>query len=158
MSNPRTPEILAIPRRVSTLSRLPRYFATGEDRPLLTDTKLIDRLYKRNRIFVMTAITLGYGIAHMCRRLPRPSHLSSCKAVARPAPGCHAVGSIPAQGGSFHRSHDGEAAARCALRSTGPQVSTYFASAFIIPSQVSTLPWSSMSSVNHVWVTFLLSV
>jgi OPA family sugar phosphate sensor protein UhpC-like MFS transporter len=44
-----------------------RFFAAGEDKPLLRDTQLIDRLYKRNRISIMLAITLGYGIAYTCR-------------------------------------------------------------------------------------------
>ena len=53
--------------QASLQSRIVSFFATGKDRPLLTDAKEIDRLYKRKRIFVMTAITLGYGIAYMCR-------------------------------------------------------------------------------------------
>jgi OPA family sugar phosphate sensor protein UhpC-like MFS transporter len=44
-----------------------RFFATGEDRPLLGDKLEIDRLYRRNRISIMSAITIGYGIAYMCR-------------------------------------------------------------------------------------------
>ena len=67
MSSPRISETLAPPSRASLLSRLLKFFATGTNRPLLTDTVQIDRLYKRHRVFVMTAITLGYGIAYMCR-------------------------------------------------------------------------------------------
>jgi MFS transporter, OPA family, sugar phosphate sensor protein UhpC len=44
-----------------------RFFATGPDKPLIQDPQQIDRLYKRNRIAIMTAITLGYGIAYTCR-------------------------------------------------------------------------------------------
>lgn len=44
-----------------------RYFATGPDRPLLSDQQEIDRLYRRKRIAIMTWITLGYGIAYTCR-------------------------------------------------------------------------------------------
>ena len=44
-----------------------RFFAAGEDSPLLTDKQEIDRLYKRNRITIMLAITIGYGVAYMCR-------------------------------------------------------------------------------------------
>lgn len=44
-----------------------RFFATGEDKPLLSDQREIDRLYKRYRISVMTWITLGYGVAYTCR-------------------------------------------------------------------------------------------
>jgi len=54
-------------RHPSVLSRLFQFFATGEDKPLLTDRLAIDRLYRRNRMAVMTAITLGYGIAYTCR-------------------------------------------------------------------------------------------
>ncbi len=44
-----------------------RFFAAGEDRPPLGDGREIDRLYRRNRISIMLAITIGYGIAYMCR-------------------------------------------------------------------------------------------
>ena len=44
-----------------------RFFATGADKPLLRDKRQIDRLYRRNRIAVMTSITLGYGVAYTCR-------------------------------------------------------------------------------------------
>ena len=43
------------------------FFASGHDRPPLGDAREIDRLYRRSRISVMMAITLGYGIAYMCR-------------------------------------------------------------------------------------------
>ena len=55
------------PSRVPILPAILRYFASGEDKPLLHDPKQIERLYKRYRISIMTAITLGYGIAYMCR-------------------------------------------------------------------------------------------
>ena len=44
-----------------------RFFATGKDQPLLDDPGQIDQLYRRNRIVIMTAITVGYGISYMCR-------------------------------------------------------------------------------------------
>jgi hypothetical protein len=50
-----------------TLLKPFRFFATGEDKPLLSDQREIDRLYKRYRIAVMTWITLGYGVAYTCR-------------------------------------------------------------------------------------------
>ena len=43
------------------MNSLLRHFATGEDKPLLTDQREIDRLYRWNRISVMASITLGYG-------------------------------------------------------------------------------------------------
>ncbi len=57
---------LRSPRR-PLLTRLFRFFATGEDRPPLIDRAEIDRLYRRNRVTIMTAITLGYGVAYTCR-------------------------------------------------------------------------------------------
>jgi len=51
----------------SFLTRIFRFFATGEDRPPLTDRAEIDRLYRRNRVAIMTTITVGYGIAYTCR-------------------------------------------------------------------------------------------
>jgi len=44
-----------------------RVFVTGEDRPPLTDEGLIDKLYKRHRLRIMLAITIGYGIVYTCR-------------------------------------------------------------------------------------------
>ena len=44
-----------------------RRVKTGEDRPLLDDPQLIDTLYKRHRLRIMLAITIGYGIVYTCR-------------------------------------------------------------------------------------------
>ena len=44
-----------------------RLLATGADRPLLEDQREIDRLYRRNRLRIMLAITIGYGIVYTCR-------------------------------------------------------------------------------------------
>jgi len=62
-----TTDTISTPRRKAIPWRIVSFFASGKNHPLLTDTKKIDRLYKRHRIFIMTAITLGYGIAYMCR-------------------------------------------------------------------------------------------
>jgi OPA family sugar phosphate sensor protein UhpC-like MFS transporter len=43
------------------------WFASGEDKPLLGDAKLIDRLYRQKRIAVILSLTVGYGIAYTCR-------------------------------------------------------------------------------------------
>lgn len=43
------------------------FFATGPDRPLITDTATVDALYRRHRLRVMLAITLGYGVIYTCR-------------------------------------------------------------------------------------------
>jgi OPA family sugar phosphate sensor protein UhpC-like MFS transporter len=44
-----------------------RFFATGPDQPQLADAATIDRLYRRHRLRVMLAITLGYGVIYTCR-------------------------------------------------------------------------------------------
>ena len=44
-----------------------RWLATGPDRPQLADQREIDRLYRRNRLRIMLAITLGYGVVYTCR-------------------------------------------------------------------------------------------
>lgn len=49
------------------LSTLVRFFATGPDRPAISDSGLIDALYRRHRLRVMIAITLGYGLIYTCR-------------------------------------------------------------------------------------------
>jgi OPA family sugar phosphate sensor protein UhpC-like MFS transporter len=49
------------------MKALIRSFATGPDAPLLTEADEVDRLYRSNRIRVMLAITIGYGLIYMCR-------------------------------------------------------------------------------------------
>jgi MFS transporter, OPA family, sugar phosphate sensor protein UhpC len=44
-----------------------RYFATGADRPVIEDTARIEAEYRSNRLRVMLAITLGYGVIYTCR-------------------------------------------------------------------------------------------
>jgi len=43
------------------------FFATGADRPVIADQGEVDRLYRRHRLRVMLAITLGYGLIYTCR-------------------------------------------------------------------------------------------
>jgi len=42
-------------------------FRTGEDRPRIEDENLVDSLYKRHRLRIMLAITIGYGLVYTCR-------------------------------------------------------------------------------------------
>ena len=44
-----------------------RHFRTGRDQPLLEDQNQIDSLYKRHRMRIMLAITIGYGLVYTCR-------------------------------------------------------------------------------------------
>jgi OPA family sugar phosphate sensor protein UhpC-like MFS transporter len=44
-----------------------RVFAAGPDAPRIADSGEIERLYRRNRVRVMLAITLGYALIYMCR-------------------------------------------------------------------------------------------
>ncbi|HEX9971397.1 MAG TPA: MFS transporter [bacterium] len=44
-----------------------RFWQMGKDKPLIQDQTEIDRLYRRNRISIMLAITLGYGFGYTCR-------------------------------------------------------------------------------------------
>ena len=44
-----------------------RFFATGKDLPEIQDKKTIDKLYKKYRLHVMLAITVGYGFAYPLR-------------------------------------------------------------------------------------------
>lgn len=44
-----------------------RFFATGPDKPVLKNQEKIDRLYKKYRLHVMLAITVGYGLAYPLR-------------------------------------------------------------------------------------------
>lgn len=49
------------------MNQVLRFFAVSADRPQLEDQQEVDRLYKRYRLSVMLAITIGYGIAYTCR-------------------------------------------------------------------------------------------
>jgi OPA family sugar phosphate sensor protein UhpC-like MFS transporter len=44
-----------------------RFFATGADQPLLSHPDRVNQLYRRHRIGVISAITVGYGFAYTCR-------------------------------------------------------------------------------------------
>ena len=44
-----------------------RVFLTGADRPPLEDRGMVDSLYKRHRLRIMLAITIGYGLVYTCR-------------------------------------------------------------------------------------------
>lgn len=44
-----------------------RFFATGKDIPEIKDKNTIDKLYKKYRLHVMLAITVGYGLAYPLR-------------------------------------------------------------------------------------------
>lgn len=44
-----------------------RFFATGEDRPAISDQPTIDAMFRKHRFRVMLAITLGYGLIYTCR-------------------------------------------------------------------------------------------
>lgn len=43
------------------------FFATGPDAPPLGDSARVDTLYRRHRLRIMLAITLGYGFVYTCR-------------------------------------------------------------------------------------------
>ncbi len=49
------------------MNALLRSFATGAEAPRIEQQAEIDRLFRRNRIRVMLAITLGYGLIYTCR-------------------------------------------------------------------------------------------
>jgi len=44
-----------------------RFFATGQDQPVMTDQTAIDAQFAKHRLRVMLAITLGYGVIYTCR-------------------------------------------------------------------------------------------
>ena len=46
---------------------LQRFFATGPDLPVSADGAWIDAQFRRHRLRVMLAITLGYGLIYTCR-------------------------------------------------------------------------------------------
>lgn len=46
---------------------LTRFFATGADQPVIGDQAAIDATFRKHRLRVMLAITLGYGVIYTCR-------------------------------------------------------------------------------------------
>ncbi len=44
-----------------------RFFATGKDLPEIQDKNVVDNMYKKYRLKVMLAITVGYGLAYPLR-------------------------------------------------------------------------------------------
>lgn len=44
-----------------------KFFATGDDKPVTAGQETIDQLFRRHRLRVMLAITLGYGLIYTCR-------------------------------------------------------------------------------------------
>jgi len=44
-----------------------KFFAAGEEAPLIEDQVLVNSLYKKYRLQVMLAITVGYGVVYTCR-------------------------------------------------------------------------------------------
>jgi OPA family sugar phosphate sensor protein UhpC-like MFS transporter len=55
------------PRGVAPMNGLLRFFAASPEQPLRTDPQEIDALYRRHRLRVMLAITIGYGLVYTCR-------------------------------------------------------------------------------------------
>ena len=49
------------------MNALLRIFATGQDRPPLTDPVVVNRLFHSSRVRVLLAITLGYALVYTCR-------------------------------------------------------------------------------------------
>ena len=49
------------------MKALLRSFATGAEAPRIEQQSEVDRLFRSNRIRVMLAITIGYGLIYMCR-------------------------------------------------------------------------------------------
>ena len=44
-----------------------QFFATGKDKPIISDSQEVDRIYKRHRRLILLAITVAYGVAYTCR-------------------------------------------------------------------------------------------
>jgi len=49
------------------MKRILKFFAAGEDAPLIEDHVLVNSLYRKYRLQVMLAITIGYGVVYTCR-------------------------------------------------------------------------------------------
>ncbi len=49
------------------LARVVRWFATGPDRPQITDASLVRKIYERRRLRVLIWLVVGYGFFYTCR-------------------------------------------------------------------------------------------
>ena len=49
------------------LARVVRWFATGPDRPLITDASLVRKIYERRRLRVLIWLVVGYGFFYTCQ-------------------------------------------------------------------------------------------
>ncbi len=49
------------------MNRILRFFTTGIEQPLIKDKITVDRLFKKYRLSVMLAISIGYGLAYTLR-------------------------------------------------------------------------------------------
>jgi OPA family sugar phosphate sensor protein UhpC-like MFS transporter len=49
------------------MNGLIKFFAKGEEKPLIKDQSVVNKLYKKYRLNIMLAVTIGYGFAYTCR-------------------------------------------------------------------------------------------
>ena len=49
------------------IKRIIKFFATGEDKPLLENENEIKRIYEKKRWSVLISLILGYGFFYTCR-------------------------------------------------------------------------------------------
>ena len=49
------------------MNKLLNFYKTGTDKPPIEDQEKVDSLYKKYRLRVMLAITVGYGLAYPLR-------------------------------------------------------------------------------------------
>lgn len=61
------PALRRVPQGVEMAGSWLDFFATGADLPEIGDKGEIDRSYRKHRLRVMLAITLGYGLIYTCR-------------------------------------------------------------------------------------------
>jgi OPA family sugar phosphate sensor protein UhpC-like MFS transporter len=49
------------------MNALLKFYAVGKEKPLITDQAEVNKLYKKFRLNIMLAVTIGYGFAYTCR-------------------------------------------------------------------------------------------
>jgi OPA family sugar phosphate sensor protein UhpC-like MFS transporter len=49
------------------MNGLIKFFKVGEEKPLIKDQSVVNKLYKKYRLNIMLAVTIGYGFAYTCR-------------------------------------------------------------------------------------------
>ncbi|MBN2013533.1 MFS transporter [candidate division KSB1 bacterium] len=123
--------------------KLFRFFSTGINLPLLTDKQEIDKRYKKYRLNVMLAVTLGYGLAYPLRLALSAMKKPLIDANIFSATELGAIGSALLYAYAFGKLTNGFLADHA-------NVKRFFAFGVVLSSLINLLIWQS--TILWVWI------